>query len=45
LETQQHIVDKIEREQGLVKANQQLIEIFEQKIQAKLAEIWGDGEG
>jgi hypothetical protein len=31
--------------QELVEANRKLIEIFEQKIQAKLAEIWEGGEG
>ncbi len=45
LETQQRIITQIEREQSLVKANNQLIEIYEQKIQAKLAEIWGEKEG
>ena len=45
LETQQRIITQIEREQSLVKANNQLIEIYEQKIQTKLAEIWGGGEG
>ena len=29
-------------EQTLVEANRKLIEIFERKIQAKLAEIWGE---
>ncbi|MFH1336394.1 MAG: hypothetical protein ABII96_07730 [Candidatus Zixiibacteriota bacterium] len=36
---------EIEAERELVEANRKLIEIFEQKIQAKLAEIWGSGEG
>lgn len=42
LETQQRIITQIEREQSLVKANNQLIEIYERKIQTKLAEIWGE---
>ena len=36
---------EIEEERVLVEANRKLIEIFEWKIQAKLAETWGDGEG
>ena len=29
-------------ERALVEANRKLIEVFEKKIQAKLAEIWGE---
>ncbi len=28
-----------------MEANQKLVELFEQKIQAKLAEIWGEEGG
>jgi hypothetical protein len=34
-----------EAERELVEANKKLIEIYEQKIQAKLEEIWGSKEG
>jgi type I restriction enzyme M protein len=42
LDVQQRIVDEIEAERKLVEANRKLIEIYEQKVQAKLAEIWGE---
>ncbi|WP_161953960.1 hypothetical protein [Candidatus Methylomirabilis limnetica] len=32
--------DRVER--ALVEASQKLVEIFEKKIQSKLAEIWGE---
>jgi len=41
---QQRIMEEIEAEQELVEANKKLIEIYERKIQAKLAEIWGEGK-
>jgi len=41
IETQHQIVAQIEREQALVNANQQLIEIFEQKIKERIAKVWG----
>jgi len=44
LEIQRQIVTKIEAERALVEANRKLVEIFEKKIQAKLAEIWGGEE-
>ena len=44
LATQQAIVAEIEAEQALVAANRELIECFEKKIQAKLAEVWGRAE-
>jgi hypothetical protein len=34
-------VQEIEAERELVEANRKLIKIYERKIQAKLAEIWG----
>ena len=44
LATQQAIVAEIEAEQALVAANRELITRFEQKIQARLARIWGADE-
>jgi len=41
LETQRQIVAQIEKEQALVDANKQLIEIFEQKIKDRIARVWG----
>ena len=42
LETQIKIVAQIEKEQALVKANKELITLFEQKIKDKIASIWGE---
>ena len=42
LETQNHIVARIEKEQALVNANKELITIFEQKINDKIASVWGE---
>lgn len=42
LTAQQAIVAEIEAEQALVAANQKLIEIFEQKIQKRIAKVWGE---
>lgn len=42
LGTKRRIVEEIEAEQELVEANRKLIKIYEQKIQIKLAEIWGE---
>ena len=39
------LVREIEAERQLVEANRKLIEIFEKKIQEKLAEIWGERTG
>ena len=39
--TQQKVVAELEAERALVEASRKLAEIFEKKIQAKLAEIWG----
>jgi type I restriction enzyme M protein len=41
-ETQLRIVAQIEREWELVRANKQLIEIFEQKIKNRIAQVWGE---
>jgi type I restriction enzyme M protein len=41
IETQRQIVAQIEKEQALVNANKQLIEIFEQKIKDRIAKVWG----
>lgn len=43
LAAQQAIVAEIEAEQALVAANRKLITRFEQKIQATLVRIWGEG--
>lgn len=42
LKIQKQIVSQIEEEQKLVEANKKLIEIFEGKIKAKIAEVWGE---
>ena len=44
LETQREIVAEIEAERALVESNRKLVEIFEKKIQVRLAEIWGENE-
>lgn len=41
IEIQHQIVAQIEKEQALVNANKQLIEIFEQKIKDRIAKVWG----
>lgn len=41
LEEQQNIVKAIEEEVQLVNASKRLVEIFEQKIKAKIGEVWG----
>lgn len=43
LATQQAVVAEIEAEQALVAGNRELITRFEEKIQATLARIWGEG--
>jgi type I restriction enzyme M protein len=40
INVQQEIVAQIEKEQQLVDANKQLIQIYEQKIKSKIAEVW-----
>lgn len=40
-ETQREIVAQLEKEQQLVNANIQLIQIFEQKIKDRIAKVWG----
>ena len=42
IDVQRQIVAENEAEQALVNSNHKLIEIFEQKIQTKLAEVWGE---
>lgn len=44
LDTQHEIVAELEAERALVESNRELIARFERKLQAKLAEIWGDGK-
>ena len=40
-ETLTQIVSQIEKEQALVNANKQLVELFEQKIKDRIAKVWG----
>ena len=42
LEVQRKIVEQINEEQAIVSQNKRLIEIFEQKIKDKIAEVWGE---
>lgn len=42
LEKQQQIVEKINEEMSIIEQNKRLIEIFEQKINAKINEVWGN---
>lgn len=42
LDIQRQIVAEIEAERAMVEANRKLAEVFEKKIQARLAEIWGE---
>jgi len=44
LAIQREIVAGLESERALVEANRKLAEIFVKKVQAKLAEIWGEEE-
>jgi len=37
-------VAEIEAERALLEANRKLVELFEKKIQSKLAEVWGEEE-
>jgi len=43
LSVQREIVAELEAERALVESNRKLIEVFEKKIQERLAEIWGTG--
>lgn len=40
IETQKQIIAQIEEEQKLIESNKKLIEIFEEKIKAKIANLW-----
>ncbi|MFH1288031.1 MAG: N-6 DNA methylase [bacterium] len=42
LKVQKQIVEQIRKEQEIVKANKQLIRIFEQKIKGRIAKVWGE---
>ena len=44
LDTQREIVAELEAERVLVEANRELMARFERKLQAKLAELWGEAE-
>lgn len=41
IEIQNQIVNSFEKEENLVDANKQLIQIFEQKIKDRIAKVWG----
>ncbi|MGA9351145.1 MAG: restriction endonuclease subunit S, partial [Anaerolineae bacterium] len=43
-EDQTRICSELETERALIDANRELVELFEQKSQDKLAEIWGEAE-
>lgn len=42
IEIQREIVTGLEAEQRLIDANKKLIEIYQQKIKSKIAEVWGE---
>lgn len=42
LEVQREIIKETKKIQGLINANKQLIEIFEQKIKDRIAQVWGE---
>ena len=42
IDKQRQIVAQIEKEQELVNANKQLIELFEKKIKDRIAKVWGE---
>ncbi|WP_372938598.1 N-6 DNA methylase, partial [Seonamhaeicola sp.] len=42
MEEQETIVKQIEVEQKIVESNKQLIEIYEQKIKDRIAQVWGE---
>jgi type I restriction enzyme M protein len=42
IETQHQIVTQIKKEQEMVKANKQLIEIFDQKVKDRISKVWGE---
>jgi type I restriction enzyme M protein len=41
---QEEIIKEIELEQAVVKSNKHLITIYEQKIQKRIAQVWGEDE-
>ena len=41
---QHEIVADLQAERALLEANRKLMELFEKKIQSKLAEVWGEEE-
>ncbi|MFA6852362.1 MAG: N-6 DNA methylase [Bacilli bacterium] len=42
IEIQKELVKKLNKEQDLVNANKQLIEIFEQKLKDRISKVWGE---
>ena len=45
IEVQERIVEEIENYQNIVDSNKKLIELFENKIKDKIAEVWGEQSG
>ena len=41
-EVTSRIIAELEAEQQLINANKKLIEIYQQKIKSKIAEVWGE---
>lgn len=42
LDVQCIIINNIEKEQAFIKGNEQLIEVYEQKIRERIARVWGE---
>lgn len=42
IQIQNQIASQLKNEQVLVDANKQIIEIFEQKIKDRIAQVWGE---
>jgi type I restriction enzyme M protein len=42
LPIQEELVEEIKKEQNIISTNNQLLEIFEQKIKEKISEVWGE---
>ena len=42
ISVQRDIVDRLEEEMSIVDQNKRLIEIFQQKIKDRIAEVWGE---
>jgi len=42
IDIQKYIVEQIEKEQGIIKANKQLTVIFEQRVKDRIKRVWGE---